>query len=81
MSSSHTYRPDLVSSEIVQTGIELADKNGPASAAAYLSGRGVLEPVINRVLSEPAQRRNMGRLRGKDEHTLAEEASRYKFML
>jgi hypothetical protein len=81
MSSSHTYRPDLVSSEIVQTGIELADQKGPESAAAYLSGRGVLEPVINRVLSEPAQRRNMGRLRGKDEHALAEEASRFKYML
>ena len=81
MSSSHTYRPDLVSSEIVQTGIELADQQGPKSAAAYLSGRGVLEPVINRVLSEPAQRRNMGRLRGKDEHALAEEASRFKYML
>ncbi|MET0319344.1 MAG: hypothetical protein ABW069_01335 [Duganella sp.] len=71
----------MVSSEIVQTGIELADQRGPESAAAYLSGRGVLEPVINRVLSEPAQRRNMGRLRGRDDHDLAEEASRYKFKL
>lgn len=81
MSSSHTFRPDLVSSEIVQTGIEKADREGPDSAAAYLSERGVLEPVIARVVSEPAQRRNMGRLRGKDEHLLAEEASRYKFIV
>lgn len=80
MSSSHTFRPDLVSSEIVKTGIELADREGPDSAAAYLSERGVLEPVINRVISEPAHRRNMGRLRGKDESLLAEEASRYKFI-
>lgn len=80
MSSHHTFRPDYVSSEIVQHGIELADQRGPESAAAYLSGRGVLEPVINRVLQAPAQRRNMGRLRGKDEQALAEEASRYKFI-
>lgn len=81
MSSSHTFRPDLVSSEIVKTGIELADREGPASATAYLAERGVLEPVIARVISEPAHRRNMGRLRGKDEHALAEEASRYKFIV
>lgn len=81
MSSSHTFRPDLVSSEIVQTGIELADREGPDSAASYLAERGVLEPVIARVVSEPAHRRNMGRLRGKDDHLLVEEASRYKFIV
>ena len=79
MSTTHTFRPDYLSSEVVETGIALADRVGPASAASYLSQRGVLEEVITRVISEPEHRRNPGRLRGRDER-LIEEGSRFKFM-
>ncbi|WP_432378890.1 hypothetical protein [Duganella sp. P38] len=80
MSTTQTFRPDYQSSEVVEAGIERADRLGPQSGAAYLSTRGVLENVIKRVISEPEHRRNPGRLRSRDER-LAEEASRFtKFM-
>jgi hypothetical protein len=78
MSTTHTFRPDYLSSEVVETGIDLANRVGAASAATYLSRHGVLEPVIQRVISEPEHRRNPGRLRSRDER-LIEEGSRFKF--
>jgi len=78
MSTTHTFRPDYVGAEVVEAGIEVADRKGADSAAAYLSQRGVTEDVIQRVVSEPGQRRNPGRLRSRDER-LIEEGSRFKF--
>ena len=80
MSTMHSFRPDYAGAEVVEAGIEVADKKGSDSAAAYLSQRGVPEPVIQRVLSEPEHRRNPGRLRSRDDR-LIEEASRYKYKL
>jgi hypothetical protein len=79
MSTTHTFRPDYSSSEVVETGIDLANRVGPASAASYLSRHGVLEPVIQRVIAEPEHRRNPGRLRSRDERMI-EEGSRFKFI-
>jgi hypothetical protein len=79
MSTKETFRPDYQSSEVVEAGIELANRVGPESAANYLSHRGVLEDVIKRVISEPEHRRNPGRLRSRDER-LIEEGSRFKFI-
>lgn len=80
MSTKQTFRPDYQSSAVVEAGIERADRLGPQSGAEYLSQRGVLENVIQRVIAEPEHRRNPGRLRSRDER-LAEEASRIsKFM-
>jgi hypothetical protein len=78
MSTTHTFRPDYVGAEVVEAGIEVADRKGADSAAAYLSHRGVAEDVIQRVVAEPEHRRNPGRLRSRDER-LVEEASRFKF--
>jgi hypothetical protein len=78
MSTTHTFRPDYVGAEVVEAGIEVADRKGADSAAAYLSHRGVPEDVIQRVVAEPEHRRNPGRLRSRDER-LVEEASRFKF--
>ncbi|GJI99990.1 hypothetical protein RugamoR64_05290 [Duganella rhizosphaerae] len=78
MSTTHTFRPDYVGAEVVEAGIEVADRKGPDSAAAYLSQRGVAATVIQRVVAEPEHRRNPGRLRSRDER-LVEEASRFKF--
>ncbi|MFS2003371.1 hypothetical protein ACEN9F_07020 [Duganella sp. CT11-25] len=75
MSTTHTFRPDYISSEVVEEGIARADRLGAASAATYLSQRGVPEGVIQRVVSEPEHRRNPGRLRSRDER-LIEEGSR-----
>lgn len=80
MSHSHTFRPDYLSEQVVESGIALANQFGPERGAGYLSARGVLEPVIDRVLSQPEQRRNPGRLRDREAH-LNEEASRFKFLL
>jgi hypothetical protein len=80
MSNPHTFRPDYLSSQIVESGIALANQFGPERGAGFLSARGVLEPVIARVLSEPEHRRNGGRLRDREER-LNEEASRFKFLL
>ncbi|MGV7211400.1 hypothetical protein ACLB1G_26480 [Oxalobacteraceae bacterium A2-2] len=80
MFSKRTHRPDFASSEVVETGISLADRLGIASAVAYLSGRGIPERIIARVLTAPWRRRNPGRLRSREEH-LCEEASRFKFLL
>lgn len=79
MSSTHTFRPDYISSEVVEEGISRADRLGAASAATYLSQRGVSEGVIQRVVSEPEHRRNPGRLRSRDERLLEEgsRASKY----
>jgi len=79
MSTTHTFRPDYISSEVVETGIDLANRVGPESAANYLSQRGVLESVIHRVIAEPEHRRNPGRLKGRDERLL-EEGTRFKYM-
>ena len=75
MSTTQTFRPDYISSEVVETGIALADHIGPASAESYLSHHGVLPEVIQRVITEPEHRRNPGRLRVRDER-LIEEGSR-----
>ncbi|MRW93568.1 hypothetical protein GJ699_26605 [Duganella sp. FT80W] len=80
MSTKQTFRPDYQSSEVVEAGIELANKVGPESAAEYLSHRGVLESVIKRVISEPEHRRNPGRLRVRDERSLEEGSRSNKFM-
>ena len=80
MSTTHTFRPDYVGAEVVEAGIEVADRKGADSAAAYLSQRGVTAEVIQRVVTEPGQRRNPGRLRNRDERLL-EEGSRFKFKL
>jgi hypothetical protein len=77
MSTKQTFRPDYQSSEVVEAGIQRADRLGPLDAAAYLSHRGVLESVIKRVISEPEHRRNPGRLRSRDER-LVEAESRFK---
>ena len=78
MSTTHTFRPDYVGAEVVEAGIEVADRKGAESAASYLSQRGVPANVIQRVVAEPEHRRNPGRLRSRDERLL-EEASRFKF--
>lgn len=78
MSTIHTFRPDDAGAEIVEAGIEVADRQGTESAAAYLRTRGVAATVIERVLTAPEHRRNPGRLRGRDDRLL-ETASRYKF--
>ncbi len=80
MSTTHTFRPDYVGAEVVEAGIEVADRKGPDSATAYLSQRGVADTVIQRVVAEPEHRRNPGRLRSRDERLL-EQASRFKFKL
>ncbi|NYE59494.1 hypothetical protein FHW58_000646 [Duganella sp. 1224] len=79
MSTKQTFRPDYHSSEVVEAGIERADRLGPESAAEYLSHRGVLESVIKRVISEPEHRRNPGRLRSRDERQMEEGARSIKF--
>ncbi|MYM66731.1 hypothetical protein GTP45_07805 [Pseudoduganella sp. FT55W] len=79
MSTTQTFRPDHQSSEVVEAGIERADRVGPEIAAAYLSHRGVLESVIKRVVSEPEHRRNPGRLRSRDERQIEESSRSSKF--
>ena len=80
MSTTQTFRPDHQSSEVVEAGIEWADRVGPESAAEYLSHRGVLESVIKRVVSEPEHRRNPGRLRSRDERLIEEGSRINKFL-
>jgi hypothetical protein len=80
MSTTHTFRPDYAGAEVVEAGIEVADRKGADSAATYLSQRGVTEEVIQRVVTEPGHRRNPGRLRNRDERLL-EEGTRFKFKL
>ncbi len=80
MYSIHAHRPDVASSEVVETGIELGDRHGLNRAISYLSSHGLPDAVIGRVLSHPEQRRNVGRLRSREDH-LNEEASRFKFMI
>jgi hypothetical protein len=80
MSTTHTFRPDYVGAEVVEAGIEVADRKGADSAAAYLSQRGVAAEVIQRVVTEPGHRRNPGRLRSRDER-LIEEGTRFKYKL
>ncbi|MHA4866533.1 hypothetical protein ACXZ1M_02375 [Duganella sp. PWIR1] len=80
MSTTHTFRPDYQSSDVVEAGIERADRLGPESAAEYMSHRGVLESVIKRVVSEPEHRRNPGRLRSRDERQHDESSRLNKFM-
>ncbi len=79
MSTKQTFRPDYQSSEVVEAGIERANRLGPESAAEYLSHRGVLESVIKRVVSEPEHRRNTGRLRSRDEQRIEESSRSLKF--
>ena len=50
-------RPDLVTAQIVETGIAMQGTHGASHAAAYLTENGVNFSVIVRVLSEPQRRR------------------------
>ena len=50
-------RPDLVTEQIVDSGIALQGSHGASQAAAYLIENGVSFSVIVRVLSEPERRR------------------------
>jgi len=79
MSTTQTFRPDHQSSEVVEAGIERADRLGPDSAAEYMSQRGVQESVIKRVILEPEHRRNPGRLRSRDERQIEEGSRLNKF--
>jgi hypothetical protein len=79
MSTTQTFRPDYISSEVVEEGISRADRLGPASAASYLSQRGVLDQVIHRVIAEPEHRRNPGRLRVRDERLIEEGSRAHKY--
>jgi hypothetical protein len=79
MNSIHTHRPDIATSEVVETGIELGDRHGANRAVTYLSSHGMSDSVIARVLEHPEQRRNVGRLRSREDH-LDEEGSRFKFL-
>lgn len=80
MYSKHAERPDHVTSEIVESGISLGDEHGLHSAISYLSGCGVPDPVIARVLTAPERRRTMGRMRCHETH-MNEEGSRFKFLV
>lgn len=80
MSTTQTFRPDHQSAEVVEAGIERADRVGPESAAEYLSHRGVAEDVIKRVISEPEHRRNPGRRRSRDERMIEESSRANKFL-
>jgi len=80
MHSKHHERPDYVTAEIVESGISVGAEQGINEAISYLSGRGIPDNVIARVMHAPNRRRSMGRLRSRDS-SLAEEASRFKFLL
>ncbi|MFA9217714.1 MAG: hypothetical protein ACEQSK_11490 [Sphingomonadaceae bacterium] len=79
MHNIHTQRPDFAASEVVENGITLGDRHGERRAMSYLSSHGLPDAVIERVLSHPELRRNVGRLRSR-EALRCEEASRYKFV-
>lgn len=51
-------RHDFETSLIVEEGIRLNDRVGKEFAEAYLTFRGIKPEVIERVLNDPAQRRN-----------------------
>jgi hypothetical protein len=80
MHSKYDERPDHVTAEIVESGISVGAEQGISQAISYLSGRGVPDNVIARVMHAPNRRRSMGRLRNRDS-SRAEDASRFKFLL
>jgi hypothetical protein len=51
-------RRDMRSAQIVLAGIALQEKSGTLCAFEYLRGEGINESVCQRVLNEPALRRN-----------------------
>lgn len=55
----HTDRPDTTTATQVEAGIAAMAEHGRREAANAMAAAGVPFPVIVRVLTEPARRRNL----------------------